>query len=105
MFHSEPDRFHQTSTGGGSVAGVYIDVSAPEAFWTVVGVAVSFDGNTTMGAGKVFNVALEFFVHWSTRILPWLIRFNVRFKLGDAEAARSKSQWSRTNWLKRVLYP
>ena len=29
---------------------------------------------------------------------------NVRFKLGDTLDARSKSQWSRTNSLKRILY-
>ena len=36
---------------------------APETFWTVIGVAVSLDGGTTMRADEILNVALEFFVH------------------------------------------
>ena len=64
VLYGKPDRFHQALTGRGSVAGVDINMSAPEAFRTVVGVAVSVDGGTTMRASKVFNVALEFFIHW-----------------------------------------
>ena len=46
-----------------------------------------------MCAGEIFNVALESFVHrLSLTFLPCLIRSNVRFRLGDAVAARSKSQ-------------
>ena len=35
---------------------------APEAFWTVIGVAVSVDSSTALYAGEIFKVALEFFV-------------------------------------------
>ena len=62
MLYGKPYRFHQASTGRGPVAGIHVNVLAPETFWTVVGVAISFDGNTTVHAGEVFNVALEFFV-------------------------------------------
>ena len=64
MLYGKSYRFHHALTERGSVAGVDIDVSAPEAFWTVIGVAVARDGGATMCAGEIFNVALEFFVHW-----------------------------------------
>ena len=63
MLHGKSYRFHHALTERGSVAGIDINVSAPETFWTVIGVAVSFDSGTTMFAGEIFNVALEFFVH------------------------------------------
>jgi hypothetical protein len=63
VFYGKPDRFHQAATGCGAVARVDIDVSAPEAFWTVVGVAISFDSGATVCTGEIFNVALESFVH------------------------------------------
>lgn len=63
VFYGESDRFHQAVTGCRSVAGIYIDVLAPKAFRAVVSVAVSFDGDTTMCAGEIFNVSLEFFAH------------------------------------------
>ena len=62
-FYSEAYRLHQAATGCGSVAGVHVNMSAPEAFWTVIGVTVTFDGGTTMCTGEILNVALEFFVH------------------------------------------
>ena len=64
VFYGEPDGFHQAATGCGAIAGVNIDVLTPEAFGTVIGVAVSFDGGATVRAGEIFNVALESFVHW-----------------------------------------
>ena len=64
MLYGKPYRFHHALTERGSVAGVDIDVLAPEAFWTVIGVAISLDSSTTLFAGEIFNVALEFFVHW-----------------------------------------
>ena len=63
MFYGEPYRFHHALTERGPVAGVDINVSAPEAFRAVIGVAVPVDSGTTMCAGKILNVALEFFVH------------------------------------------
>ena len=95
MLYSKRYRCHHALTERGSVAGVDINVSAPETFWTVVGIAISLDGGTTLGTDEIFNVALEFFVHWSVLIfLPCASRSNVRLRLGDTEAARSKFQWS-----------
>ena len=105
VFYGKSDRLHQATTGCRTIARVHIDVSAPEAFRAMVGVAVSFDSGATVRAGEIFNVALESFVH---RLVPaffaWLSRSNVRFRLGDTVAARSKFQCSRTNSLKSVLY-
>ena len=64
MFYRKVYRFHQAATGRGSVAGVHVNVPTPEALWAVIGIAVPFDGSTTLRAGKVFNVALKFLVHW-----------------------------------------
>ena len=64
MLYGKPYRFHHALTERGSVAGIDINMSAPETFWTVIGVAISRDGGTTMYAGEIFNVALESFVHW-----------------------------------------
>ena len=95
MLYGKPYRFHQPTTRRGSVTGVHVNVLAPETFWTVIGVTVSLDGDTAMCAGEIFNVALKFFVHRLVlTFLAWLILSNVRFRLGDAVAARSKSQWS-----------
>ena len=95
VLYGEFYRFHQPPTGRGSVAGIHVNVLAPETFWTVIGVAVSFDRRPTMLAGEIFNVALEFFVHWlALTFLPCASLSNVRFRLGEAVAARSKSQWS-----------
>ncbi len=63
VFYSKAYRFHQTATGCGAVARIHVNMPAPEALWTVIGVAVPLDGGTTMYTGKVFNVTLEFFVH------------------------------------------
>ena len=48
VFYGKAYRFHQTVTGCGSVAWVDINVSAPETFWTVIGVAVSVDSSTAL---------------------------------------------------------
>ncbi len=80
MLYGKSYGFHHALTERSSVAGVDINVSAPEAFWTVIGVAVSLDSSTTMRAGEIFNVALEFFVHWSVlTFLPCASLSNVRF--------------------------
>ena len=63
VFYGEPDRFHRTVTGCRAVSGVDIDVSAPEASWAVVGVAIAFDSGAAVRAGEIFNVALESFIH------------------------------------------
>ena len=62
MFYSKAYRFHQAATGRGSVAGVHVNVLTPEALRAVIGIAVSLDRGTTLRAGEIFNVALEFFV-------------------------------------------
>ena len=105
VFYGEPYRFHHALTERGSVAGVDIDMSAPEAFWAVIGVTVSRDSSTAMCAGEVFNMALESFIHRLVLIfLPCASRSNVRFRLGDTAAACSKFQWFWMNSLKSVLY-
>ena len=63
VFYGKPYRFHHALTERGSVARVNINVLAPETLRTMVGVAVSTDGGTTMRADEIFNVTLEFFVH------------------------------------------
>ena len=63
VFYREPDRFHHAVAGCGAVAGININMSAPEAFWTVIGIAVSCDGSTAMYTDKIFNVALKSFAH------------------------------------------
>lgn len=62
MFYSKTYRFHQAATGRGAVAGVHINMLTPEALWAVIGVAITLDRGTTLRAGEIFNVALEFFV-------------------------------------------
>ena len=64
VFYRKVYRFHQAVTERGSVARVHVNMPTPEAFRTVIGVAVPLDGGTTTCAGEIFNVALEFFVHW-----------------------------------------
>ena len=94
MFYSETYRFHQTVTGCGAVTRIHVNVLTPETFWTVVGVAVSFNSSTALCTDEIFDVALKFFVHRSVLIFsPCVSLSNVRFRLGDAVAARSKSQW------------
>lgn len=104
-FHAKPYRFHQTETGLSAIAWIYIHMLTPETLRTVIGIAVPFYKHTAISAGKIFNVALKFFVHWSAlTFFAWLSRSKVRFRLGDTEAARSKSQWSCTNSLNSMLY-
>ena len=62
MFDRKVYRFHQAATGRGSVAGVHVNVSTPETFWTVIGVAVPLDSSTTLRADEIFNVTLKLFV-------------------------------------------
>lgn len=64
VLYGKAYRFHQTVTGCGPVARVDINVPTPEAFWTVIGVAVPLDDSPALGTGEIFNMALEFFVHW-----------------------------------------
>ena len=106
VLYGEFYRFHQPPTGRGSVTGIHVNVLAPETFWTVIGVAVSFNSRPTMFADEIFNAALKFFVHGSVlTFLPCASLSNVRFRLGEAVAARSKFQWFWINSIKRVLYP
>lgn len=63
VLHSKPYRFHHALTERGPVAGIDINMPAPEAFWTVIGVTVSLDSSTTLRACEIFNVALKFFIH------------------------------------------
>ena len=66
------DRFHHPAACFTPVAGVDIDVPTPQAFGTVVGVAVSFNKRAAIAAGEIFDAALELFVP-GRRDLPVLI--------------------------------
>lgn len=95
VFYGKRYRCHHALTERGPVTGIDINVSAPKAFWTVIGITVSLNSSTTLRAGEIFNVALEFFLHWSILIFFTCASLsNVRFRLGDTAAARSKFQWS-----------
>ena len=63
MFYREPDRLHHAMTKCRTVARVDIDVSAPETFWTVIGVPISFHNSATVHTDEIFDVALEPFAH------------------------------------------
>ena len=86
VLYGKPYRFHHTLTERRSVTGVDINMSAPEAFWTVIGVTISVNSNPTMYAGEIFDVTLEFFVH---RLAPTFFssasRSTVRFRLGEPD--------------------
>ena len=69
MFYREPNRFHHTATGCRAITGMNIDMSAPEAFWAMIGIAISFHGGATVCTGEIFNVALESFAHSSARVI------------------------------------
>ena len=102
FFHCKSNWFHQSLTTFSTISWVYIYMLTPEAFRTVIGVAIPFYKHTAIPAGKIFNVPLESLVHYYS--LKRLSRSKVRFKLGDTVAARSKSQCSRTNSLNISLY-
>ena len=76
MFYSKAYRFHQAATGRGSVTGIHINMPTPQAFWTVIGVAVPLDGGTTLRANEVFNVTLEFFVQVRFSKICLLVRYH-----------------------------
>lgn len=70
MFYSKVYRLHQAVTGRRTVARVHVNVLTPEAFRTVIGVAITLDDGTTPRAGEIFNMALEFFHnHSSARVM------------------------------------
>ena len=66
VFYRKAYWLHQAETGRRSVAGIHVNMPAPEALWAVIGIAVPLDRGTTLHADKIFNVALEFFVHHSS---------------------------------------
>jgi len=91
VFYRKVYRFHQAVTGRGSVPGIHVNVLAPEAFWTVIGIAVPLDGGATVSADEIFDVTLKLFVHWLTStFFSCASQSNVRFRLGEAAAAGSK---------------
>lgn len=51
--------FHKALAGVGAVAGIYIDVLAPETAGAVVGVAGAVNRAAAHGTGKVFSLFLE----------------------------------------------
>lgn len=70
VFYRKAYWFHQAETGRRSVAGVHVNMPAPEALRTVIGIAVPLDSGTTLHADKIFNVALKFFLyHSSARVM------------------------------------
>ena len=105
LLYGTPYRFHQPLTSLSAIARIDIHVLTPETFWTVIGIAISLHQYTAISACKIFDVALEFFVHGLLLVsFTYAIRSKVRFRLGDTGAARSKFQWSRTNSLKITYY-
>ena len=66
---------------------MHVYMLTPETFQTVIGIAVSLHKYTAIPACKIFNVTLKFLVHeMSSAPLACVIRYNVRFKLGDTLA-------------------
>ena len=53
------DGFHEPLAHSRTVTGVYIDMLAPQALWTMVGVAIAHDGGTAVSAGKVFGISYK----------------------------------------------
>lgn len=56
-----PDWFHQPLAYCLAVTGIYIDMLAPKAFRTVVGIAASMYKGTAIFTNEIFFGALEFF--------------------------------------------
>ena len=62
-FDGKSHRLHRAAAARRAIAWVYIDVLAPEAFGTVIGVAIALRGEATVDAGKVFETPLELPAH------------------------------------------
>ena len=56
---------HHAEAGSSPIAGIDIDVLAPETFWTVIGVPITMHRRITVVARKIFYAALESFSHRS----------------------------------------
>jgi hypothetical protein len=61
FFQLDVNRFHQSATGGGAVAGIDINVLAPKTIRAMVGVPIAFNFRPAILTGEVFNFPLEFF--------------------------------------------
>ena len=59
VFHF--NRFHKALALGPSVAGIYVNVLAPEAFGAVIGVAAPLYKKTALFTSEILPGALEFF--------------------------------------------
>ena len=68
VFDSKSGRLHQPPAGCRSIPGVHIHVLAPETLWTVVGVAVPFNGGATISTDEIFDITAKFFVHRFNRL-------------------------------------
>lgn len=60
-FHIDANRLHQTTAGGLTVAGVDVDVFAPETVWAVIGIPIADNCRATVLARKVLFVSYERF--------------------------------------------
>ena len=93
MFHGKSYWLHQPAARLSAIARINIYMLTPETLRAVIGVTISLYKCPAISAGKIFNVTLKFFVHGLVPIsLSLLRRSKVRFRLGDAVAARSKFQ-------------
>lgn len=67
--HQYTHRLHRAVAPFRAVARIHVDMLAPEAFWTVISVAVSLHRSTAVLASEGFDSALEPFGHLSSGML------------------------------------
>ena len=63
VFYLHANRLHHAAARVLPVAGMNVDMLAPEALRAVVGVTVAKNNLAAMVAGKIFNLSLEFAGH------------------------------------------
>ena len=57
------NRLHKSAAGSGPIARVNVDVAAPQASRTVVGIAIAFDVSPAVPTREIFDVTFENFRH------------------------------------------
>lgn len=61
--HCQPERFHHAPASGGPIARMNIDMPAPQADRTMIGVAIAKHLDVAVAAGEVFDGASEALGH------------------------------------------